>query len=287
MINIKNLFKRKLSIKDFYLKNEELLNTLPNKESLYELCLKENIHLISYNDGKLTFKTHDGVFIQTDKYYWIFQQIFLNKNYEFPKDIKFKKYSVFEVGSNRGESTLWFAKDKKCVNIYGFEIDPDTIKIAETNKNLNPKLSNKIHLYNFGLSDFNDANYKLTYIPNEDSVSTIEDFFVNDYYTESRKLRLKTKIVEIRNSSEVINSIINEKKINNDLVLEIDAEGTEYKILKDLKETNTLNKFSVIFGECHRGMDEIYQILGNNFKLVKLEEINKQLSNFCFIKIKQ
>jgi FkbM family methyltransferase len=229
------------------------------------------------------FITPNRVKLATDLYHGIFVQMFCLKLYEFPSIWKHNNYVVFDVGMNRGYSSLWFAKDKKCKNVFGFEVDNDTYKFALKNFKLNPKISKKIIGYDFGLSNRNDDNYELMYIPGEDSVTTIDKKFASDYYSDSRKKRCQTKPAVLRKASEIIDEIITEKAIKAEIILKIDVEGAEYDILKDLNQKGVLKKFSLILGECHDGMKKLEKYL-NDFKLVDSTKITEKLYNFCYIR---
>jgi FkbM family methyltransferase len=186
------------------------------------------------------------------------------------------------MGMNRGYSTLWFAQNKKCKAVYGFEIDKDTYNFAANNFKVNQHLSGKINMFDFGLSN-KDKEIDLTFIPGEDSVSTTEEKFVNDYYTNERKLKLQKKPATLKKTSTILKKLIEKDNITSPLVLKIDVEGAEYDILEDLVNANLLSKFSIIIGECYYGMEGITKYL-KGFKLINQTKITENLYNFCFIK---
>ncbi len=272
------------SKEEFFHNNLELIEKIPKVDYLHYECVKNSVSFLRYlpNENMMLFKTKEGTILKTDMYYWIMSQMFFQKLYKFPSQWRHDKYAVFDIGMNRGYSTLWFAQDKNCKAVYCFEVDKDIYDFAIENFRLNPKLKEKIKPFDFGLSNHDDYNCKLTYIPGEDSVTTIEKKFVSDYYSPERKERLKKKPAILRKTSSIFKEIFKKGKITVPLVLKIDVEGAEYDIFDDLNESKLLSKFSLIMGECHYGMEGINTRL-KDFKLVESEKITDQLYNFCYV----
>lgn len=152
---------------------------------------------------------------------------------------------------NRGYSSLRFASFYGCKKVFGFEIHPKTYDMALYNFKLNKTLSKKIYTFNFGLSNRN-SEMDLYYLNGADGISTTKLDFTNiSNEWKLKKDKIKTQKVNVKKSSEIINKIINEEKINSKIVLKIDTEGSEYDILTDLIESNIINKIDIIIGEGH------------------------------------
>ena len=162
----------------------------------------------------------------------------------------FDEFVVFDVGMNRAYASLWFAKFDNCKAVYGFEIDYETYGKALSNINLNPKLSSKITMYNFGLSD-KDEDVDLYYVNGCDGVNTMLQEVAEIQPELQDENKLNTKKVRVKKASDILSNLIKENNITSNIVLKIDTEGAEYKIIADLIESNVISKVDVILGEGH------------------------------------
>lgn len=188
---------------------------------------------------------------------------------------------------NRAYASLWFANFENCSGVYGFEIDDYTYEKAIENINLNKNLSNKIITYNFGLSD-EDNDVNLYYLDGCDGLNTMfSDFTDIQYELKNNKDKLKTKIVHVKKASNVILDIIEKNNVKNNIVLKIDTEGAEYKIINDLIKNEVLDFVDVILGEGHLFSDEsiVSELLNFGFRLVRLNEYPFTY-DFAFVKEK-
>ncbi len=186
----------------FFHDNKDLLNRIPNSDKLITSCITNGIEFLYYSseEDKMYFETKEGTVLATDLYYGIVLQMFAEKTYTIPPHFRNTEYVAFDFGMNRGYSTLWFAQDSNCKKVYGFEIDRDTYKYALDNFNLNPHLRDKIEGFDYGLSNTNE-DIDLTYIPGQDSVSTISKDFEDNYYSTQRKMIVQKKKANVRKSS--------------------------------------------------------------------------------------
>ena len=181
-------------------------------------------------------------------------------------------------------ASLWFANFDNCSAIYGFEIDDETFDKAIYNINLNPHISNKIKAFNFGLSD-SEEMVDLYYLEGCDGINTTISEFTNiQMELKTNKDNLKSKKVKVMKSSDVLSDIINKHKNKTKIILKIDTEGSEYKILNDLLDSNLLNFVDVILGEEHIFSDEsVYEMLiGVGFNQIILED-HDFTYNFAFV----
>ena len=111
------------------------------------------------------------------------------------------------------------------------------------------------------------------------------DFVDIEFQLKAAKDKVETKLVEVRRASEVIEHIIERANIQSKIVLKIDTEGSEYKIIDDLIQSNTINKVDLILGEGHKFCDEDIglklEIAG--FKLIKRTDFDI-VYNFAYVK---
>ena len=172
-----------------------------------------------------------------DNTLWTAYAILCSDEYNFEID---DKYVMFDIGLNLGITSLHKARDEKCVKIYGYEPFTPTFKSAENNMKLNPQLSEKISVFNYGLGDRNkelEINYNPEY---PGKMSSVRNRFPDSGVIEK---------IEIKKASDVLAPLFEKHKEK--IFLKIDCEGAEKEILPDLDETGLLKKVTVIVMEWH------------------------------------
>ena len=190
-----------------------------------------------------------------DNTYWTALSVFYNDEYNFYPD---KNYVMFDIGFNLGMTSLWFARNEKITKIYAFEPFLPTCKLGERNLSLNPKLSKKIKLFKFGLSNKNE---KITMHYNPDLPGSMSSVFDRFNTGNPEKITLKP-------ASEVLKPLF-DKHPNEGIFLKIDCEGAEREIIPDLNNNGLLKRVDVIIMEWHDGPpDSLVKILkDNNFNI--------------------
>ncbi len=215
----------------------------------------KNIIHIDRNDIKI-----EG--LAADNTLWTAQAVFYKDEYNFYID---KNFVMFDIGFNLGMTSLWFARNQKITKIYAFEPFIPTYKLGVKNLSLNPKLSKKIKLYPFGLSNKKE---KITrhYEPNlPGSMSSVSDKFPTSNYIET---------IIVKPASKVLKPLF-EKHSNEGIFLKIDCEGAEREILPDLNTAGLLKNVDVIIMEWHDGPpDDLIKILVDNNFNIHCQQIN-------------
>ncbi len=139
-------------------------------------------------------------------------ECFGRKDYEFGG---INNYIFIDLGTNIGDSALYAATSKNCQKIYSYEPFPNQRSIAEKNFKLNPELSQKIELYNYG---WGNKNEDLEIFSNNDlSLSrgnSVKNQEKNIADSNSQKI-----IVKIKNSSEELKRILSITPPNRKLYL--------------------------------------------------------------------
>lgn len=267
--------------KQFFHGNENLEN-LKEYGNLFRNCISAGIKLRFYDTEKKIFylTLPSGITVKSDHYYIIFLEIFVWQYYTLPP-LRNSKFYVFDVGMNRGYTSLYYASDPDCEKTWGFEINSDTYRWAQENFMLNPQVASKIQGFNFGLLD-EDKELNVFYVEGEDGVSTMDESFVDAYWSEERKRKKQQRKEYVKKVSIVFQNLFDECDQNYLKILKIDCEGAEYKIFKDLNENNMVNEFDVIVGECHYGMEGLEKYLGNFNCVSKIGE-SKQVMQFCYL----
>ena len=158
--------------------------------------------------------------------------------------------TLIDVGAHKGETIKYFTKFLNIGNIYAFE--PNKIIYQKLLNNIS-KLEKDINCFNFALGDKNEI--KALNIPNDSSSSTINNLNKSSKYYKkknkiinffSKKQEIIQKDVEIKTLSSLMDNFI----FKNQVILKIDTEGYEYKILKGLNKKH-LERIDFIYIEHH------------------------------------
>ncbi len=158
--------------------------------------------------------------------------------------------TLIDVGAHKGETIKYFTKFLNIENIYAFE--PNKNIYDKLLNNIN-KLEKHINCFNVALGDKEEI--KPLNILNESSSSTINNLNKSSKYYQkknkiinlfSTKQEIFQKNVEIKTLSSFMNNFI----LKNQVILKIDTEGYEYKILKGLSKKH-LEKINFIYIEHH------------------------------------
>ena len=158
--------------------------------------------------------------------------------------------TLIDVGAHKGETIKYFTKFLNIGNIYAFE--PNKIIYQKLLNNIS-KLDKDINCFNFALGDKNEI--KALNILNESSSSTINNLNKSSKYYKkknkiinffSKKQEIIQKDVEIKTLSSLMDNFI----FKNQVILKIDTEGYEYKILKGLNKKH-LERIDFIYIEHH------------------------------------
>ena len=277
----------KESRKYFFNGYESVLKENLDTDFLFNLCYFNNIKFLSYSpeENRMILKTEDDIVLSTNNHIWTLMEINGLNEYVIPQLFYFDDFVVFDIGMNRAYASLKFANFSNCSKVYGFEIDEFTYQIALDNIRLNPRLEDKIKTFNFGLSD-NVETVDLYYIEGYDGLNTMmKDFTKNQPVLNHFEEKINVKQAEVKIASEVISDIIKSDKITAKKILKIDTEGAEYKIIKDLLNSNILSQMDVILGEGHNINDNSFHedLLNLDFVPIKLN-IEEVTYSFVYVK---
>ena len=175
--------------------------------------------------------------------------------------------TVIDVGMNVGYTSLFFASKKWVNEVYSYELFKPTYDEALVNFSLNREVANKIHSFNYGLSD-NSYVKVLDYSSTNrgrvglDGVSRVRGI-VSDVVKEK---------VCVRSAGAELGRIINEKANKRFIILKIDTEGSEKNILDSLNESNLLRRVDFIIVEVHSTY--ILEIIEENFVVLNQVPFN-------------
>lgn len=187
-----------------------------------------------------------------------FFEVFSRSDYEFGglKDCVF-----VDVGANTADSTLYVASKEHISYVYAYEPFPEVYNVAQTNLELNPQLSKKIKLYNYGWFDKNKI-LKTTEVNdiNASAVNTI----IPEFAEIIKRERCHDVEIELYRASEILSKIVSEHS-SNPIVLKMDIEGAEYECVRDIDKAGLFKKINIVFIEWHiKGYEDIVSVLEKN-----------------------
>ena len=284
---IENFNKNYGVCRGYFFNGDESSFEMMNTDQFFQMCFFNNIKLLSHSpsENRIYLETEDGIKLVTNNRFYTIGEIYGRDGYSVPQLYQFKEFVVFDIGMNRGYAALKFANYDSCKAVYGFEINQDTYDFALENLDLNPELANKIKAHNFGLSD-EDGEIDIYCLPGFDGITTTELEFTN-VQSEWLKWKEQMKIekARIKEASAIILDIIKKDNINSNIVLKIDTEGSEHKILDNLIDNDLLDKVDLIMGENHLlGEDLDEKLVG--FKNISKKFYTDNIYSFCYVKDK-
>jgi len=243
------------TIADRWIKAIETIGKVStNKNGTYDVLIDEI---------KIKAKTIEDLLIITE--------VFIKGIYN---HVSLEKTIVCDVGMNIGVASLFFAKNKNVLKVYGYEPFEPTYKDALENFKRNPTLAKKISPSMVGLSD-TEAEMEAEY--SSEIKGSISIHRVNTVGMalgdESKKKVITKEHIVLKRASKIINEIADEcKKEKAKLVLKLDCEESEYSVLKELSQSKLLGKIDVIMPEWHnQGPKEIESyLLKSNFHVFSL-----------------
>jgi len=215
--------------------NDERIHTLLERA---ESALENAASSKETFDNTVSFPLENGITITGYKNEFIMNSILLTKKYYEQSILKaWFKYgvfkTVFDVGANIGNHTLFFASNSPDAEVYSFEPMPVNYKVLESNI-INNSLINRVHLYNKAVGsqkgtvrmkigvENNNGTAQITEEDNE-NLETVEVVAIDDLELPVPDfIKIDTEGYEI----QVLNGMKNVLQQSNALVwLEIDSEN--------------------------------------------------------------
>lgn len=232
----------------------------------YRAAFNKCGYSVERKNGKIIIRNNkliiEGI---ADNTLWTAASVLCNDEYHFDCA---EKYTMFDIGLNLGITSLYKAQDKNCIKIYGDEPFTPTFKLAERNMKLNPKLAQKISIFNYGLGDC-DKEIKINYNPERPgAMSSVKNIFSECSDVEK---------IKIKPTSKALAPLIKTSK--GKIFLKIDCEGAEKEILPDLHKSGLLKQVDIIVMEWHFENPQwiIDLLTENNFIVFRLNVIPDEI----------
>jgi FkbM family methyltransferase len=267
--------------------NEEIVKIPPGF-----ILSDENKNIAAHNGFSLRkgciLKKNEFEFkVDSDRDFEIFNEIFLRNSYSFFGTLK-GEFIVFDVGFNIGAAAIYFSLYNNVSKVYGFEPFPETLELGRQNLLLNPKIKEKVRIFEFGLSDKNKKKKILYDKERKPDISTFHENkknFNKNVINPERLSKCKKISIKLKKASNVIFNIL-KKQSHKKVLLKIDCEGAEYEILPDLYQNKVLEKVDAVILEWHHndGGQELKNILlKSGFKTIIHDDLNK-MTGFIYAK---
>ena len=230
--------------KDQIIKQLIEMHVATEKIEIINCCrlIKPNdYHCRVMSDGQVKYQLGDISFqCKTRSDFNVVQELFDDGNYYFID--KTRRYYVVDIGMNIGLASLFFAGQDNIKKVYGFEPFIATYEQAIDNFRMNQSfIQDKITPKHFGLAEKNEIKYFRYNTDFSGGMSTVGTGTIMEEDMEK---------VELRDAIGTLESIVNCHRDEN-AILKIDCEGSEYEIIKSLDQGNLLKNFSVIMMEWH------------------------------------
>ncbi len=181
-----------------------------------------------------------------------------------------EKIIFLDIGANVGEMILDMASHKNIKSIFAFELDKDCVDVINKNNKLNNHLN--VEVIQVPLSDVEeDLFLENVGTPQARLSKNISENSKNTYKTK----RLDQFMYKVDASAGNDNPFI---------IILVDVEGFEYKVLKGAKKI--IEKYNpLIIFEYHKetknffNLDSIYEILPENYNIYKLDKFGRLETN--------
>lgn len=151
---------------------------------------------------------------------------------------------LMDIGANVGYTSIFLAAQNPEVNIFSYEPIEVSYSRAKRNLTLNPHLSHRIALNNYGLAGFTGERTIQSEIEHRTRSSMVIDREEKPY---SRVEKFSVKVQKVSN---VVAAIL-ENNSGKVIWMKMDCEGCEYDILECLAEAGLLSEITGALFEWH------------------------------------
>jgi len=158
-----------------------------------------------------------------------------------------KEFIFLDIGANQGLYSLIASERKNCIECFSFEPVPQTIEILKKNISQNG-LSRKVKIIESGIDAIQSNKRKIVIDPTHSGSATLNDISNSSSYEFIKTInRNYLEKLELQDKAEII--------------IKIDVEGNEVKVLNELVNTAFFNRVSVIYFEFDENHEESKKLL--------------------------
>lgn len=184
---------------------------------------------------------------------FVIDEIFAEKLYDLRVN---EDIIVLDIGMNVGVAGLFFATRQNVKKVIGFEPLKETYLQAKQNIGLNQALTHKFDIIQAGVSDFKGQVDVPAVGAGSAVFSTDQDFIQTIGHQTSTTVK-----IDILPIHEIVDDLVKQFP-DTGILLKLDCEGEEYKIIDKLLEKDLFKYISVIALEWHfKGFDSLCNIL--------------------------
>lgn len=228
-------------------------------------------------------------------YIWIYNEIFIKKDYKLLDDNK-ENMVYFDIGGNNGIYSLYLNENNKNIEVHVFEPINELYQNIVWNINQTKKDSNNFIINNFGLGEIK-KEVEINYFKDIDGLSTIKNdiedkkvVILNNNFKGiplieniCKNIINNLKSEKIKINIDTLNNYILEKKINRIDCMKINVEGYELEVLQGISNDN-FKKIKKILIEVENYRKnytkQILDILDNNNFSYKVTQSDK---DWCYV----
>ena len=158
-----------------------------------------------------------------------------------------KEFIFLDIGANQGLYSLIASENKNCIECFSFEPVHQTIEILKKNISQNG-LSSKVKVIESGIDAIQSNKRKIAIDPTHSGSATLNDISNSSSYEFIKTInRNYLEKLKLPNNSEII--------------IKIDVEGNEVKVLNELVNTAFFNRVSVIYFEFDENHEDSKKLL--------------------------
>ncbi|HSF46571.1 MAG TPA: FkbM family methyltransferase [Chitinophagaceae bacterium] len=203
----------------------------------------KGVRFFGMKDGYLQADV-DGIRFRIDHEgsLFIIDEIFAERLYDLRLN---EELVVVDVGMNVGIASLFFAAMKNIKAVYSYEPLPDTVEQAKYNFTLNPAIGSKIQPHLCGISNYQGKISVPATVSGSAVFSTDQTFI--DAHGMNKGDTVEVDIIHIRDVMEKIRSAHPGVRV----LLKLDCEGEEYKIMDHLSANNYMPMIAAVALEWH------------------------------------
>jgi FkbM family methyltransferase len=184
---------------------------------------------------------------------FVIDEIFAERLYDLRVD---EDLIVLDIGMNVGIATLYFAAGKHVKRVIGFEPLRETFLQAKQNISLNNLLQEKVEVFQAGVSDFR-GEVEVPAVGAGSAVFSTDSDFIQTIGHQAKR----TVKIQIEPIHDIIRELVS-RYPDTRLLLKLDCEGEEYKIIDKILQEDLFKHIAVIAMEWHfKGFDSLCNIL--------------------------